>query len=123
MKEINSNSRSFRKLNPQLYPHENYTQTEVPDAKPRKREKQLEADHGREAPSAGRVHVCFTLRRVRLLDVDAKVSSVKDLLDCCTTSGLIHGDQEGQITLEVNQEKVGHFKEEATIIDIECHEP
>lgn len=64
-------------------------------------------------------HVCFTLRRVHLLDVDAKFASVKDLLDGIANAGLIHGDKEGQITLEVKQEKVAHYEEETTIIEID----
>lgn len=64
-------------------------------------------------------HVRFTLCRVKLLDVDAKYASVKDLLDGLTNAGLIHGDKEGQITLEVNQVKVGRYCGEHTIIEIE----
>jgi hypothetical protein len=64
-------------------------------------------------------HVRFLLRRVRLLDVDAKYASVKDLLDGLQIAGCISGDKEGQITLQVDQEKVGSYVEEKTVIEID----
>ena len=71
-----------------------------------------------EAPRPGLRHCCFTLRRKKLLDVDAKYASVKDLLDCLTIAGIIRGDKEGEITLEVNQQKVGKGECEQTIIEV-----
>lgn len=61
----------------------------------------------------------FILCRVRLLDVDAKWGSVKDLLDGLCYAGLIPGDREGQITLEVRQQKVSSYTGEKTIIELE----
>lgn len=72
-----------------------------------------------EAQSPSRPHVCFTLRRTKLLDTDAKWGAVKDLLDGLAYAGLIHGDREDQITLEVRQEKVRHRKEQETVIEVE----
>ena len=91
----------------------------LPDAKPAKQTRALDTDSPREAQGTGRPHVCFTLRRVRLFDVDAKWSSVKDLLDGLQIAQCIPGDREDQITLEVRQEKVAHFADESTIIQIE----
>lgn len=91
---------------------------EIPDAQPPKQEGALGRDHEGEAQSTGRPLVRFTLFRVRLFDVDAKWASVKDLLDGCATAGLIHGDREDQISLEVRQIKVNHFKEEETLIEV-----
>lgn len=97
----------------------NKTDAPLPNPKPQKQARTLAGNDEGETQSAGRPLVRFTLRRVRLLDVDAKFSSVKDLLDSCTYAGLIPGDKEGQIDLEVLQEKVSHFKEEETEIVIE----
>lgn len=70
------------------------------------------------AQSAGCPCVRFTLCRVKLLDVDAKFSSVKDTLDFLAICGLIPGDKEGEITLEVSQVKVGTYAEEHTDVRI-----
>ncbi len=71
-----------------------------------------------EAQSSRCVPVRFTLYRVRLLDVDAKYSSIKDLLDCVVASGFVAGDKEGQVTLEVSQVKVKTKQLERTEIEI-----
>jgi hypothetical protein len=99
--------------------HENRTEISLQNPKSEQFPPALEVQSGREAPCTGRPHVCFTLRRVRLLDVDAKWGSVKDTLDGLQYSGLIPGDREDQITLEVRQEKVKSFKDEETIIVVE----
>lgn len=78
----------------------------------------LESFGERKARGARCPVVRFTLCRVKLLDVDAKYASVKDLLDGLQYAGLIHGDKEGQITLEVLQEKVSSFKDEQTVIEV-----
>ena len=103
-----------------LKDHENKSRprTGLPHSQPRERPGKLAVDLPGEAPGPGCPLVRFTLRRVRLLDVDAKYSSVKDLLDGLANAGLIPGDQEGQIDLQVYQEKVGHFAEESTVIEI-----
>lgn len=62
--------------------------------------------------------VCFTLRRVQLLDVDAKYGAIKDLLDGLAIAGLIPGDKEGQIRLGVEQIRVAKYAEEGTEISI-----
>ena len=62
--------------------------------------------------------VRLTLCRVNLLDVDAKYASVKDVLDGLQHAGIICGDKEGEITLEVEQVKVAHFKDERTEIEV-----
>ena len=50
--------------------------------------------------------------------MDAKYASVKDLLDCLVIAGIICGDKEGQITLEVNQFKVEKGEIETTKIEV-----
>lgn len=92
--------------------------TSLPHPEQRECPAQLGADHARETQGPGCPLVRFTLCRVRLLDVDAKYGSTKDLLDGLQHAGLIRGDKEGQITLEVNQVKVKSFKQEKTIIEI-----
>lgn len=90
----------------------------LPNAKQRQREEALAGNHARETQGARCVPVVFTLYRVRFLDVDAKYSSVKDLLDCLVASGLVDGDQEGQVDLKVNQVRVRSRKEERTEIQL-----
>lgn len=109
-------SRTFILANPHLYGHR--TPPEVPDAKPAQRSEALAGDGEGKAPGTGRPLVCFILRRVRLLDTDAKWGSIKDLLDGLAIARLIPGDREGQIRLHVEQEAVPHFKEEETLIRI-----
>jgi hypothetical protein len=90
----------------------------LPDTKQRERTEALAAGGEGKAPRPGLRHCRFTLRRFKLLDVDAKYASVKDLLDCLTIAGVIRGDKEGEITLEVVQEKVKHGDVEQTVIEV-----
>lgn len=90
----------------------------IPHPEPCERPAKLDSDHAREAQGPRCVPVCFTLYRVRLLDVDAKFASVKDLLDCVVDAGFALGDKEGEIDLEVRQVKVKTYKEEITEIEI-----
>lgn len=106
------NAKRFKKHAPE-------TDAQIPDAKQRQRAQPLACNSSGKAQGTECPLVRFTLRRVKLLDVDAKYGSVKDLLDGCTIAGLIRGDQEGQIRLEVEQEKVGHYEQEETVIEIE----
>lgn len=94
------------------------TDAPLPDAEPAQQARALEPDHARKAQGAGRPLVRFTLRRVALLDVDAKWGSIKDTLDGLQYAGLIHSDKEGEIYLEVRQEKIAHRKDETTEIEI-----
>ena len=94
------------------------TGTRLPDAQPAQQAGALVGDDAREAPRSGRPCVVFTLHRVQLLDTDAKHGSCKDLLDGLAYAGLIPGDREDQITLDVRQEKVAGYKEEKTVIEI-----
>lgn len=75
------------------------------------------SDEGK-ARGAGLLHCRFTLCRKALLDVDAKYASIKDLLDCLVFSGVIPGDKEGQITLEVEQRKVQKGECESVILEV-----
>lgn len=110
-------SASVRALNPHLYADS--TRPKVSHPKPVKRPPALEGDDEGKACGSGRPFVCFTLRRVQLLDVDAKYASLKHLLDGCVTAGLLPGDREGQISLGCRQERVGSYAEEETVIEIE----
>jgi hypothetical protein len=111
-------SRAFREANPHLYAAAPSDRREIPHPEPREFPSALETDDAGEARGTGRPFVCFTLRRVQLLDVDAKYASLKHLLDGCVTAGLLPGDREGEITLGCQQEKVGSYAEEETVIDI-----
>lgn len=90
----------------------------LPDTEPRQREKELAGGDAGEAQGAGLRHCRFTLVRKKFLDVDAKYSSVKDLLDCLAIAGIICGDREDQITLEVNQRKAAKGEAEHTEITV-----
>ncbi len=106
-----------------LAQHENKSRpARIPNPPPCERPAPLAPDCCRETQSTGCPLVRFTLRRVRLLDVDAKYASVKDLLDGLQYAGLIRGDKEGEVRLEVVQEKVKKFCEESTLIEIEYAE-
>jgi len=93
----------------------------IPDSESCERAKALARDSFRKAQGTVCPLVRFTLCRVKLLDVDAKYASVKDLLDGLAAAGLIHGDKEGQVRLEVNQVKVGHYEDERTEIHVEIN--
>lgn len=67
----------------------------------------------------GRVTVRYRLCRVRPLDADNATGSTKDLTDGLCRCGLIPGDDPTQITLIVEQEKVDHYSEERTVVEIE----
>lgn len=90
----------------------------VPDAQQRQCAETLARGDAGEAQGARLPHCRFTLVRKKLLDVDAKYSSVKDLLDCLAIAGVIPGDKEGQITLEVIQRKTTTGQAEETIIEV-----
>jgi hypothetical protein len=93
--------------------------SELPHTKPQQHKAEpLPKASPRKEQSTQIPHVCFILRRCSLLDVDAKWASVKDLLDGLQRAGLISGDKEGEITLEVRQEKVSHRPQERTEIEI-----
>lgn len=90
----------------------------LPDAEQCQRPQTLARRDEGKTQGAGLLHCRFTLNRKSLLDVDAKYASVKDLLDCLVFSGIIPGDKEGQITLEVVQRKVGNAEGEVTKIEV-----
>ena len=90
----------------------------LPNPEQRQRQETLAEDCPREAPGAGCLHVRFTLRRRKLLDVDAKYASVKDVLDCLWRAKVVRGDREGEITLEVNQLKAAKGEAECTIVEV-----
>lgn len=63
--------------------------------------------------------VRFIGYRVHLLDPDNFAGSCKDLIDGLRHAGLLHDDTPETIKLETEQERVGHFCEERTVIEIE----
>ena len=73
----------------------------------------------RKAQSSRLPSVRFILCRTRPLDPDAKFASVKNLLDGLQYAGLIPGDRENQISLQVDQIKVPHRSQHQTVIEIE----
>ena len=69
--------------------------------------------------SIPRIRIRFTGYRVRPLDPDNFAGSCKDLLDGLRHSGIISGDEPWKIIFETEQEKVGSFVEEKTVIELE----
>ena len=96
--------------------------TQIQNTESQQRPEKLVCNSKGEAQSTGRVALVFTLRRVRLLDPCAKYGSCKALIDGLRYAGILHDDREEDITLEVNQEKVRHFKDEETLISIKLPE-
>ena len=70
------------------------------------------------APRRGCPVVRFEISRHRLLDVDAKYAAVKHLLDGIVATGIVAGDKEGQIELEVIQQKASKNEAETTVIKV-----
>ena len=60
----------------------------------------------------------YVLYRCRLLDPDAIHGATKVVTDCLQQIGLIPGDSEKHIRLEVRQEKVAHLKDQRTTLKI-----
>ena len=99
--------------------HETNHQRKIQDSEQCEQKAALGSGSEGEASCPRRPLVGFTLFRVKLLDWEAKYSSVKDLLDGLRYAGLIRGDKEGEIRLDVRQEKVRTRKEETTEIEVE----
>lgn len=78
----------------------------------------LASDSEGKTQGRGLLLVRFTVSRKRLLDVDAKYAAVKHLLDCVVAAGIVAGDKEGQITLEVVQQKIKKGESESTVVEV-----
>ncbi len=100
--------------------HEANHQREIPNTKQCEQAPALGSEAKRKAPGARCPIVGFTLYRVKLLDWEAKYSSVKDLLDGLCYAGLVDGDREDQIDPKsyVIQKKVRSYAEEKTVIEL-----
>lgn len=99
--------------------NENRTHRKIPDAVPQ-RDQAPALDRPVQGKEKGvqRIVVSFTGFRVKPLDPDNFAGSIKDLLDGLRHSGLLPGDEPWRIHLETEQQKVGHFKDEKTVIEI-----
>ena len=96
----------------------NHPTTQIQNTESQQRPEKLVCGGEGKAQSAGRIALVFTLRRVRLLDPCAKYGSCKALIDGLRYANILRDDREEDITLEVNQEKIAHFKDEETLIRI-----
>jgi len=95
------------------------TGSKVPDSQPQPdKTPALGAAVQGEEKSVLRLTVCFTLFRVQLLDPDNAAGSCKDLLDGLRHAGILSDDTWYQIKLEVDQQRVDHYNEEKTVIEI-----
>ncbi len=78
----------------------------------------LGGEASREVKSDERPIVGIKCFRVRLLDKENLYGSTKCLTDCLREVGLIPGDSEKEIDLQVSQEKVAHRNEQRTKLTI-----
>lgn len=92
---------------------------QVPDPKPQpKPPGALGRPEKREAKVLSRPLVRFTGYRVRPLDPDNFAGSCKNALDGLRHAGILDGDEPWRIRFVTEQEKVYHFKNERTEIEI-----
>ena len=99
--------------------HENMPDRKIPDPKPESNPKATLGSLAKgKAQGAARPIICFVGYRVQPLDPDNFAGSIKDLLDGLRYAGLILGDEPWRITLQTEQVKVDHFKDECTVIQI-----
>lgn len=142
-------SESFKRRNPHLYPpnlrqnrsethqndpdhtktppkqskrlkHEDSTDCVLQDPKPERDQKAaLGYANAGKVQSVQRVKVRIVGLRARPLDCDNYAGSTKDMLDGLRHAGLIPDDAPWAITLQTEQVKVAHRKDECTIIEIE----
>ncbi len=100
--------------------YDNNHQRQIQDSEQCEQTAALGGEGKREASGARCPLIGFTLYRVKLLDWEAKYSSVKDLLDGCIHAGLLDGDREDQIDPKsfVIQKKIDHYEEERTVIEL-----
>ena len=68
-----------------------------------------------------RVGVSYVLYRCRLLDPDAVHGATKVCTDVLQQIGIITGDGPGEVYLTVEQEKVSHYADQKTIVEITYH--
>lgn len=120
MRLTNEQYQQMLRDHPNLAPkNDNQVDCALQDSKPKHNKKAaLDKTVCRETKSLPRSKIVFTLFRVRSLDPDNAAGSCKDLLDGVRHSGLLLGDEAWQIEFSVLQEKVNHYNEERTIIDI-----
>ncbi len=100
--------------------HEAINHRKIQDSKPEHHKAPTldRADEGKKEGS-DRVIVRFIGYRVRPLDPDNFAGGCKDLLDALRHSSLIYGDEPWRIDFQTRQEKVLHYTEEKTVIEIE----
>ena len=92
-----------------------------PELRPAERSEQtaaLAANRQRKTQGGRCPLVRFEISRQRLLDVDAKYAAVKHLLDGIVATGIVAGDKEGQISLEVSQTKCQRGENEKTVVSV-----
>lgn len=78
----------------------------------------VEGEVGNEQRSSPRHRVRIVSRRVRLCDADNLVGGCKHLIDALRIARIIPEDDPTSISLEVTQEKVKHYAEEETWVEI-----
>lgn len=79
---------------------------------------EVKGKEGDELKGTGRHKVRIISRRVKLCDPDNLVGGQKHLIDSLRLAKIIPEDDPQAITLEVSQEKVKHYKEEQTWVEV-----
>ncbi len=122
--QVNVERKKGKRWPNEEFDYEANHQRKIQDSEQCEQTSALGSESEGKASGARRPLIGFTLYRVKLLDWEAKYSSVKDLLDGCVAAGLLDGDREDQIDPKsfVIQKKVAHYSEERTEISIEFPE-
>ena len=108
----------------QLYRNEDHPDRQLPHAVAERHEAPaLGATIRGEAAGLCRTRIRFVGYRVQPLDPDNFAGSVKDLLDGLRHAELLLDDNPEHITLETEQVRVAHRKDEKTVIEIEPLSP
>ena len=119
-----NNARNLRRIFPRasesfFKANETKTDTKLPHSNSKHYEATpLDRVAKRKEESLGRITVRYRLCRVRPIDPDGVAGSTKDCTDGLRRCGLIPGDDPTQITLIVEQERVAHYSEERTEIEL-----
>jgi hypothetical protein len=119
-----NNARNLRRIFPRasesfLKANETKTYSQLPHPHPQSHQAPaLDATIPGKEKSQGRVEVRYRLCRVQPLDPDNACGSTKDCTDALCCCGLIPGDDPTQITLIVEQERVAHYADERTEIEL-----
>jgi hypothetical protein len=120
-----NNARNLRSIFPRgskafFQANETHTDTQIPHTQPKRiKAPALDKMAKREKESVGRIALRYRLFRVRPLDFENFAGSTKDCTDGLCRCGLLPGDDPTKVSISVEQERVEHYSDERTEIEIE----